>query len=169
MNSKDKQNTHPSSIDVSIITINYNGLEDTCQMIESIRTHVRSIAYEIVVVDNDSKNNEISRIVKLYPFVRAVTNSKNLGFAHGNNLGASVARGKYLFFLNNDTFVTDNGIRFLIDRLESNPTIGGVSPMLRYMDEYKLVQFAGFTPLSRYTLRNPVSYTHLTLPTMAVV
>lgn len=153
-NSKDKRHSTVKPIVVSIITVNYNGYADTCQMIESIREHLRAITYEIIVVDNASKTNELSRIAQKYPFIRAVRSQKNLGFAHGNNLGATMARGKYLFFLNNDTFVKDSTICRLIDRLESDSSIGGVSPMLRYTDEYELVQFAGFTPLSRYTLRN---------------
>jgi GT2 family glycosyltransferase len=141
-------------IDVSFITVNYNGFDNTCRMIESIREHLRTISYEIIVVDNDSITNELSRITQKYPFIRAVRSQKNLGFAHGYNLGATIAHGKYLFFLNNDTFVKDNSIHYLIDRLESDCCIGGVSPLLRYTDEYELVQYAGFTSLSRYTLRN---------------
>ncbi|MBQ8867528.1 MAG: glycosyltransferase family 2 protein [Bacteroidaceae bacterium] len=141
-------------IEVSFITVNYNGFKDTCQMIESIRDHVRAMTYEIIVVDNKSSTNELSMIYRKYPFINAVRSQRNLGFAHGNNLGATVAKGKYLFFINNDTIIKDNTIRRLIDRLESDASIGGVSPMLRYTDEYELVQFAGFTPLTRYTLRN---------------
>ncbi len=148
-----KQNTS-KPIEVSFISVNYNGFEDTCQMIESIRDHVRIVTYEIIVVDNDSQSNELFQLSQKYPFIRAVHSQKNLGFAYGNNLGAAVARGKYLFFLNNDTYVKDESIRYLVERLDSDDTIGGVSPMLRYADEYGLVQFAGFTPLSRYTLRN---------------
>lgn len=153
---KTERNKHYTAkpIEVSFISVNYNGFEDTCQMIESIRDHVRVVTYEIIVVDNDSKANELYRISQKYPFVRAVHSQKNLGFAHGNNLGAAIARGKYLFFLNNDTYVKDNSIQCLVERLDSDDSIGGVSPMLRYTDEYGLVQFAGFTPLSRYTLRN---------------
>lgn len=141
-------------IEVSFITVNYNGFKDTCQLIDSIHEHVRATTYEIIVVDNKSETNELSRILRQYPYIHAVRSQKNLGFAHGNNLGATIAKGKYLFFINNDTLIKDNSIRCLIDRLESDASIGGVSPMLRYTDEYELVQFAGFTPLTRYTLRN---------------
>lgn len=141
-------------IEVSFITVNFNGYEDTCEMIDSIAEYVHGMTYEIIVVDNDSDIDELPLILEVFPFVRGVQNLQNDGFAVACNLGAAYARGKYLFFLNNDTFVTDNGIRSLIDRLESDSSIGGVSPMLRYADEAGLVQFAGFTPLSRITLRN---------------
>lgn len=157
MNKNAKKNTilwKPKPIDVSIITVNYNGFEDTCQMIESIRKYIRSVVYEIIVVDNASIKNEASLLRKKYPFIKAIRSSKNIGFACGNNLGVTLSSGKYLFFLNNDTFVKDDNIHFLIERLESELFIGGVSPMLRYTDEDELIQFAGFTPLSRYTLRN---------------
>ena len=48
----------PKSVDVSVITVNYNGYEDTCEMIESLRELIHSVAYEIIVIDNASKVDE---------------------------------------------------------------------------------------------------------------
>lgn len=153
-----KKRTHkswkPKPIEVSIITVNYNGFDDTCQMIESIRRHIRSVVYEIIVVDNASRKNEAFLLRKRYPFIQVVRSSINRGFAGGNNLGVNVANGKYLFFLNNDTFVKEDKFRELLNRFDSDKKIGAVCPMIRYTDENELIQFAGFTQLSRYTLRN---------------
>lgn len=141
-------------IEVSIITINYNGFNDTCQMVESLRTHIRSAVYEIIVVDNASYDDEAAKLQKKYPYLRTVRSTFNRGFSGGNNLGATIAKGKYLFFLNNDTFVRDDKLRQLIDRLEADETNGGVSPTILHADEEETIQYAGFTPLSPYTLRN---------------
>lgn len=153
-----KKRTHkswqPKPVEISIITVNYNGFDDTCQMIESIRQHIRSVVYEIIVVDNASRKNEASLLRKRYPFIQTVRSSINRGFAGGNNLGANIANGQYLFFLNNDTFVKDDKFRELLNRFESDKTIGAICPMLRYIDDDESIQFAGFTQLSRYTLRN---------------
>ena len=85
----------------SIITVNFNGLEDTCALIDSIPFNDESL--EVIVVDNASKTDEASLISRRYPWVRIVRSDRNLGFAGGNNLGIRAAKGKYLYFVNNDT------------------------------------------------------------------
>lgn len=142
-------------VELSIVTVNYNGLNDTCEMIRSILENIKSVEYEIIVVDNGSRKNEATLLHKRFPFIRALRSEKNLGFAGGNNLALPVAAGRYIFFLNNDTYVTDDHFRELIDALESHPDAAAVSPLIRYaQEEGQPVQFAGFTPLSHYTLRN---------------
>ena len=71
-------------IEVSIITVNYNGLEDTCALIESIPFNEEM---EVIVVDNASKDQEADIIVQRYPQVNVIKSERNLGFAGGNNLG----------------------------------------------------------------------------------
>ena len=144
----------PKPIEVSIITVNYNGYNDTCQMIDSIRKHIKSVVYEIIVVDNASQKDEASLLRAKYPFIRTIRSRENSGFAGGNNLGSYIAKGRYLFFLNNDTFIKEDQLRCLIETLETRENAGGVCPLIRYADEDELIQFAGFTPLSRFTLRN---------------
>ena len=139
---------------LSIITINYNGLKDTCELIESLPLEDKSI--EVIVVDNASKENEATIIANRYPQVKVIRSEKNLGFAGGNNLGIQAAQGKYLFFINNDTILKPqtSNIRHLISRLETDDKIGAVCPKIRFTWGDNPIQFAGFTPLSRYTMRN---------------
>ena len=88
---------------VSIITINYNGLKDTCELIDSLPLEDKSI--EVIVVDNASKEDEATIIANRYPQVKVIRSEQNLGFAGGNNLGIKAAQGKYLFFINNDVIL----------------------------------------------------------------
>lgn len=143
--------------DISFITICYNGFEDTCQLIESLHKNVHSVSYEIIVVDNASRQDEAARIRQLYPSVVAIRSDENRGFSGGNNIGIRAAKGKYLFFINNDTYIETDGISHLTERLESRPEIGGVSPKIRFAFPPQHIQFAGFTPLSRITLRNTMT------------
>ena len=136
---------------LSIITINYNGLKDTCELIDSIPFKNDK---EVIVVDNASHNQEAETISIKYPHVKVIKSDKNLGFAGGNNLGIKAAQGKYLFFINNDTVFKDFNIQPLIDRLESSPTIGVVCPKIRFAWGTNPIQFAGYTPLSKITVRN---------------
>ena len=141
-------------ITLSIITINYNGQKDTCELIESLPLGKPSI--EVIVVDNASKEDEASIIEKRYPIIKVIRSNKNLGFAGGNNLGIKAARGKYLFFINNDTLLSHqpSAIDSLISRLESDEKIGMACPKIRFAWGDNPIQFAGYTPLSRFTMRN---------------
>ena len=140
--------------DISFITICYNGFKDTCELIESLQEKLHSVTYEIIVVDNASHEDEAAKISRLYPSVIAIRSEVNRGFSGGNNIGIRAARGKYLFFINNDTYIESDAISCLVERLESRPEIGGVSPKIRFAFPPQHIQFAGFTPLSRITLRN---------------
>ena len=139
---------------LSIITINYNGLIDTCELIGTLPLEDKSI--EVIVVDNASAQDEATIIEERYPQVKIIRSKKNLGFAGGNNLGIKAAQGKYLFFLNNDTLLKPQtaNLRSLITRLESSNKIGMVCPKIRFTWGNQLIQFAGYTPLSPITMRN---------------
>ena len=106
------------------------------------------------MVDNASKKDEASLISAKYPQVIVIRSPQNLGFAGGNNLGIKAARGKYLFFINNDTIFKELNIQALIDRLESSPKIAVVCPKIRFSWGNHPIQFAGYTPLSNITVRN---------------
>ena len=137
--------------EVSIITINFNGLADTCALIETIPFNDD---LEVIVVDNASQNQEAETISKRYPQVKVIKSDKNLGFAGGNNLGINAAHGKYLFLINNDTIFKDFNIQALIERLESSPNIAIVCPKIRFAWGTNPIQFTGYTPLSKITVRN---------------
>ena len=137
---------------LSIITINFNGLKDTCELIDTLPLNDETI--EVIVVDNASTQDEATEIGK-YPQVKVIKSDKNLGFAGGNNLGIQAAHGKYLFFLNNDTLLPQpSSLSLLINRLASSDQIGMVCPKIKFSWGDHRIQYAGYTPLSKITLRN---------------
>jgi hypothetical protein len=134
-------------------------LKDTCELLETLPLEDESI--EVIVVDNASKEDEVTQIEQRYPQIKVIRSKENLGFAGGNNLGIQAAQGKYLFFLNNDTLLRSKkedvrGKMFqpLINRLESSPKIGMVSPKIKFSWGDTHIQYAGYTPLSKITMRN---------------
>ena len=153
-------------MNLSIITVNFNGLEDTSALIETIP---QTDGVEVIVVDNGSRADEASILRQRYPWITVVRSPKNLGFAGGNNLGIKAAHGKYLYFINNDTLLKTKGetcelrsedfFQPLIDRLESDAHIGAVCPKIRFSWDNNPIQYAGYTPLSSVTLRNqPIGF-----------
>lgn len=141
----------PQECELSIITVNYNGLNDTCALIDSIPFNEDM---EVIVVDNGSREDEASIIQAQYPQIKAIRSDQNLGFAGGNNLGIKAAKGQYLFLINNDTVFKEFNPQVLIKRLESSPKIGMVCPKIRFAWDNHPIQFAGYTPLSPITVRN---------------
>lgn len=138
---------------ISVITVNYNGLALTCAMIDSLRRHVTS-PLEIIVVDNGSARDEAALLRERYPGITALRSQRNLGFAGGNNLGIAAASGEYLLLLNNDTEVEEDTLHLLCERLDADIALGAVCPKIRFFAPPRNIQFAGYTPLTRITLRN---------------
>ena len=146
------------SIELSIITINYNGLKDTCELIETLPLEDDSI--EVIVVDNASNQDEATIIEQRYPQITVIRSKETLGFAGGNNLGIQASHGKYLFFINNDTVFRGVGHSLtsyllpLTSLLDSSERIGMVCPKIRFAWGNAPIQYAGYTPLSKITFRN---------------
>lgn len=88
-----------------------------------------SFPFEVIVVDNAAVDVES----KLGPFagrIRVLHNDENLGFTRANNLGAEIARGEYLLFLNSDTHVYPDTFARLVGFADSEPRAGAVGPLV---------------------------------------
>lgn len=141
---------------VSIITVNYNGWRDTCELLASLKEVETYPSYEVIVVDNASRDNDARRIREAHPEARVVSCGRNLGFAGGNNVGCKYAQGDYLFFLNNDMIIRKPVLAALVRRM-SDKKVGGVSPCIRYFYEPERLQYYGYTDMTRYTLRHTIA------------
>ncbi len=94
----------------SIIIVNYNCAQHTCNCIDSIYKYSTDLPFEIIVIDNASEASSVNTISNRFPEIKLIINKENLGFGTANNIGASQAVGKYLFFLNPDTLLLGNAI-----------------------------------------------------------
>ncbi|WP_114750865.1 glycosyltransferase family 2 protein [Pleomorphovibrio marinus] len=136
---------------ISVITVNYNGLEHTIGMLASFQK-VTYPHFEIIVVDNASKEDP-SPLLDAFPEVKLIKNKENQGFAGGNNRGLEEANGEYFFLINNDTEVFPDVLDNLILRCQNNPKVGLVCPKIRYYESPKIIQFAGYTNINPITGR----------------
>lgn len=136
---------------VSIITVNYNGWQDTCALIDSFKAHETS-PYEFVVVDNASRGKDLEHISSFHPGIKLICSQTNLGFAGGNNLGYAHSEGDYIFFLNNDMLIEEPILEKLVARLH-NDSIGGVSPTVRFFTDKECIQYYGCKRLTPLTLK----------------
>jgi GT2 family glycosyltransferase len=138
---------------VSIITLNYNQTDITCEFLESTRKFTYD-NYEIIVVDNASHTDPTEQIRNgNYPKIRLIICEENLGFTGGNNLGMREAKGDFVFIVNNDTEVTDTLLELLLEPFYQDSSIGVVSPKIRFYQHPEIIQYAGFQPINPYTGR----------------
>ncbi len=106
------------NIKVSIIIVNYNTFEVTKECIDSICKETKDIAFEIIVVDNFSKDDSYSYFSK-DSRIRYFYQTENLGFGKANNIGYKYCKGKYIFLLNSDTILKSNAVKEFYDYMES--------------------------------------------------
>lgn len=119
-------------IDVTIIIINYNTFNLTCNCIKSVIEHSSGFTYEIILVDNASQECKADDFLNIFPAIKLVKCSENIGYAAGNNVGIKQASGKNILLLNSDTILKSNMIKSINDYLESIPGVGVVTPSIIY-------------------------------------
>lgn len=135
---------------ISIITINYNNRKDTFRFLRSI-DKLKPKNIEVIIVDNGSKENIIPILATYFPKVKAIRSERNLGFAGGNNLGLTIAKGEFIYFVNNDTIFLEDHFWALANNLSDRQDIGAISPQLIYPDGR--IQFQGKSAMNPFTGR----------------
>ena len=153
-------------MDLSIIVVNYNSREKTLNCLKSIfESDLAGIDFEVILVDNNSKENIETEVNDLYPQVKIIKSEKNLGMGGGNNLGIKEAAGKYVLILNPDTMPKPDAIRKMYNYLEANEKVGIAGPKLLYPDgQLQYSCFRGWkflTPLFRRTFLGRIAKKHL--------
>ena len=108
-------------MDVSIIIVNWNTAQITCDCLGSVYQQTKDISFEVIVVDNASSDNSVEMIKAQFPQVILIENERNRGFAAANNQGMAIAKGRYVLVLNSDTVVLDNAITKTVDFTDSHP------------------------------------------------
>ena len=130
---------------VFIIILNWNGLEDTLECLESV-TALNYQNYKVIVVDNGSVENPHKVIADKYPDVKLVLNEENLGYTGGNNSGIRYALqqgAEYVWLLNNDTAVESDALTNLVTEVEKHPSTGIAGSKIYYFDFPTKIWFAG--------------------------
>ena len=140
---------------ISIVTINYNNISVTLDLLLSIRECTYK-NLDVIVVDNGSDLDPVEMIKKTFPEVIAIRSAKNLGFSGGNNLGIKYAKGEFIFFVNNDTLFAENVLVELIKPFYEDDKIGIISPKVIYYETPNIIQYAGATQINSLTGRNKI-------------
>lgn len=133
---------------IYIIIVNYNGLKDTLECLESL-THIEYHDYKIIVVDNGSTDNSLETLRNLENDSLIVLNAgRNTGFSGGNNVGIKYAmehNASHVLLLNNDTIVETDFLLPLVETTKRRNNQAVVTPKILYEFDKKTIWYAGGT------------------------
>lgn len=119
---------------LSIIIINYNTFQLTCNCIQSLKDKLHDMSYEVVLVDNASTECDPHLFLEKFPDINLIVSPVNSGFTGGNNLGISKAKGDYLLLLNSDTELINNAPKICYDYMQQHPEVAMTTAQLVYPD-----------------------------------
>jgi N-acetylglucosaminyl-diphospho-decaprenol L-rhamnosyltransferase len=142
-----------SSVDVSVCIANWNCREVLHACLQSLHGQSQGVRLETIVVDNASSDGAADMVACDFPSVILIRNSSNRGFSCANNQAARQARGRYLFFLNNDTVVPEGTLAALVQYLETHPEVGIVGPRLRDGQGRTQVSYRGLPTVGAFLHR----------------
>lgn len=137
----------PSIPTTWIIILNWNGLEDTLECLESLgHLEIPAQKVEILVIDNGSFQDPSATLQARYPQTKVVRLEQNIGFAAGCNYGISLAmqsQADYVVLLNNDTVVSPTFLAPLVSYCETHQGVGTISSIVCQLDKPTWATFAG--------------------------
>lgn len=125
---------------VTVLIVNFNGGALIPDVLNSLR-HQTFSDFETVVVDNGSTDGSDELVARNFPEARLISAQGNLGFAGGNNLGFSQARGQYIALINNDAIPEPQWLESLVHELEQGPDIAAVTSKVLFLCPYLAVRF----------------------------
>lgn len=133
---------------VSIIILNYQTKGLLKQCLRGIIQSDITIPYELIVVDNHSQDSSASMVRTNFPDVTLIEAPENRGYAAGNNIGITRARGEYLLIVNPDIAIFSGVVEAMVGYLEKNPRVALIGP--------KLINPDGTTQVSCYRFPTPM-------------
>ena len=136
--------TSPSTPLVSIVIVSWNSGKYLPRCLECLSRQT-FLDFEIIIVDNGSSDNSLFQLEERNPKLNMLVErlSRNTGFAGGNNLGAHLARGKWLVLLNTDAFPERDWLEELVRASQKNPEYKTFSSRQLRASDSKLLDGAG--------------------------
>jgi GT2 family glycosyltransferase len=134
--------------DLCIIIVSWNTKEYLLHCLESIFQKRESVPWEVVVMDNGSRDGSGTAVKKIFPAVHLIENDRNLGFSKAANQGLKKSSGRYALLLNPDTRVKKGAIERLVSFMDVHPEAGVAGVQLLNSDGSRQNSVANFPSLA---------------------
>lgn len=107
--------------DLSVIIVSYKGWDKLIKCLSALNGFTgNKFIFEVIVVDNNSEDDNILKIENQFPSFKFIHNAVNGGYANGINLGCKAAHGEFILILNPDTIASEPAIEKLLMTARSN-------------------------------------------------
>jgi len=156
---------------LSVVIVNYRSREHLSACLDALLLHIGSCGFEIVVVNNDHREDLSSVQALERPEVRIIHNPINVGFGAAANIGFNDSSGEFLLLLNPDVVIRPGAVEVLLETMQSSKDAGIVLPQLRNPDntlQYSCRRFYTWKtlwmrrgPWSRRLSSHPIVQRHL--------
>jgi GT2 family glycosyltransferase len=115
---------------VTLIVVSWNTQVILKECLSLIDAAAGDLEYEVLVVDNGSKDGSQQMVSSLFPYMKLINNSENVGFAKAVNQGIQASDSEYVVLLNSDILAGEKSLERLVDYMESNKKLALVAPQL---------------------------------------
>lgn len=133
--------TANKKIKVAIVILNWNGRKFLEKFLPSVVEY--SAGAEVIIADNDSKDDSVSFLKEHYPQLRIILNNENGGYAKGYNDALAQVDAEYYVLLNSDIEVTPGWVQPVIDVMDADPGIAAAQPKLLSYAQKDEFEYAG--------------------------
>lgn len=144
-----------SAPDISVVVVNYNSAPKLEQCLASLYADVSRLKTQVIVVDNASEDGSADMVERGFRRAELIRNAHNIGFARANNQAFEAARGRYVLLLNPDTTVTPGGVSSLVRFMDEHLGAAAVGPRIRNDDgslQYSVRNFPSLRNMAGETL-----------------
>lgn len=115
-----------SSIRLTVVIVNYNVRHFLEQCLLSVERAAEGLPVEVIVVDNNSRDDSVAMVEGRFPKVKIIANTDNPGFSRANNQAIRASTGEYIILLNPDTVVGEETFRICMNYFDAHPRVGGL-------------------------------------------
>ena len=123
-----------TNVDLSILIVNYRNSATLIDCLGSIFKTTHDLEFEVILVDNDSRDEGLETVREKFPQVCFIESKANMGFAKANNKAVAISKGETLLFMNPDARLTENSAQCMITQLKSDPKTGALGPKVLNSD-----------------------------------
>jgi len=143
-------------MDITIVIVNWNTKDLLCDCLESVYETVDDLSFEVIVVDNASRDGSVAMVREAFPAVDIIENSENRGFSAANNQALRVMRGRYALLLNTDAVLTKGAVHELVAFMDGHDEAGMAGGQLLHEDGSRQNSIANFPTLFSLLMNLPL-------------
>lgn len=147
------ENASSRPLQLSAIVVNFNDRANIGRCLKSVTEATKTLAAEVIVVDNASSDGSPDAVAADFPAVRLIRSAENLGFSKANNLAIRESGGEFILCLNTDAVLQAGALEGLLDELRLNPRSGIAGPALINDSGVFQVSFGGRVRFSNELLK----------------